>query len=153
MRIELHNALDRSTRYRLRIRLRYEQGARARANWRFDAAPSIESLLGLVAETLGHSVDGLRQRVKIRQYAEARHLTVLLARAAGHSYPRIGEAMARDHTTAVYSYGRALALYDHDARFREKIARVIAAGRTAGFEFERFRFERAVLSLSEVGAS
>jgi chromosomal replication initiation ATPase DnaA len=153
MRNEFHEVSDTSTRYRLRIRFRYQQEAKARANGRFHAAPSIESLFGLVAETLGHSVEGLRQRVKIRQYAEARHLTVLLARAAGHSYPRIGEAMARDHTTAVHSYSRALALFDHDARFREKIARVIAGGRASGFEFERFRFERAVLSLSDGGAS
>jgi hypothetical protein len=154
MRIDLHKTSDATARYRLHVRINYQPiGAKAIGRARPEPSPSVEALLALVAETSGFTIDALLQRVKRRGEAEARHMTVLLARAAGHTYPRIGRAMARDHTTAVHSYHRALALYDYDARFRETLALVIAAARAAGVDVDRFAFERPVLAAVEGGAA
>lgn len=64
-------------------------------------------ILKVVAEAYGISVDDIKGRRRTKEMAKARQLVAYFLRKINNlSYPAIGRIMKRDHTTAIYSYGK-----------------------------------------------
>ncbi|MEO1253003.1 MAG: DnaA/Hda family protein [Pseudomonadota bacterium] len=86
---------------------------------------SLEDAIIAGAEAFGLSVADIKGRAQPQRIVRARHAIVYCAREVlAESFPRIGKALNRDHTTAMSSYRRAQALYERDKAFQDGVARI-----------------------------
>jgi len=77
------------------------------------------------AAAFGISVDEMTCRAQPQRLVRARHAVVYCAREdLRESFPRIGKALHRDHTTAMSSYRRAQALLERDKPFQDGVRRI-----------------------------
>lgn len=88
-------------------------------------AATMDDAIAAGAEIFGLSVAEIRGRAQPQRIVRGRHAIVWCAREVlRESFPRIGKAMGRDHTTVMSSYRRAQALIERDKVFQERIARI-----------------------------
>jgi len=77
------------------------------------------------AAAFGISVDEVTCRAQPQRLVRARHAIVYCAREElRESFPRIGKALHRDHTTVMSSYRRAQALLERDKPFQDGVRRI-----------------------------
>lgn len=87
--------------------------------------PTLDSVIEAAAAAFGISQEEILGRSQKQKFVRARHGYVLIAREfLKESYPRIGAAMGRDHTTAMSSYERATALLTRCPRFQAAVGSV-----------------------------
>lgn len=67
---------------------------------------AIESCIRQAARRFGTTENVIRGESRKRHIIDARHVAIYAARLCGASYPVIGKAIRRDHTTAMYACGR-----------------------------------------------
>jgi chromosomal replication initiator protein len=90
--------------------------------------PTLEEAALAAAAAFDISVEELKGRGQYQRLAKARHAFVMVGREALHeSFPRIGRALGRDHTTAMSGYRRGQALYERDRNFRAAVAAIRTA--------------------------
>ena len=88
---------------------------------------TLNDLLEAAARAFGVSVGELTGRGQPQRIVRGRHGFTLVGREVlGESFPSLGKALGRDHTTVMSSYDRAQALHDRDARFRAAVAAIKA---------------------------
>jgi chromosomal replication initiator protein len=86
---------------------------------------TLEEALFASAQAFGISPEEIRGRAQPQRIVRARHAFVYLARTVlAESFPRIGRALGRDHTTAISSMRRAEALIVRDKAFQEAVAAI-----------------------------
>jgi chromosomal replication initiator protein len=89
---------------------------------------SLEELLLIAAEAFGLAAEEMLGRAQPQRIARARHAFVLVARSVlAESFPRIGRALGRDHTTVISSLRRAEALIVRDKAFQAGVTAIKAA--------------------------
>ena len=77
------------------------------------------------AEAFGLTSADITGRAQPQRIVRARHAIVFCAREVlGESFPRIGKALKRDHTTVMSSFRRAQALIERDKAFQEGVRRI-----------------------------
>ncbi|MEO0397994.1 MAG: DnaA/Hda family protein [Pseudomonadota bacterium] len=87
--------------------------------------PTLDDTLEATAKVFKLSVEDLRGRAQPQRIARARHAFVMVGREAlGESFPRLGKALKRDHTTVMSSYDRAQALHEREETFRANVAAI-----------------------------
>jgi chromosomal replication initiation ATPase DnaA len=77
---------------------------------------SARDVLQRVSVRYGVSVDALRSRSRMQLIAEARKMAYTVLRAQGRSYPEIGRALGRDHTTVIAGVRRTMREAARNAR-------------------------------------
>jgi chromosomal replication initiator protein len=88
-----------------------------------DSKPSVSEIIACVAERFGAPVDEILSDRKERRIARVRQAAMALAHElTWQSYPAIGRAFRRDHTTVMYAVRRARALAEHDLDFAARLA-------------------------------
>ncbi|MEO1136786.1 MAG: DnaA/Hda family protein [Pseudomonadota bacterium] len=88
-------------------------------------AATIEDAIEAGAEAFGLKIEDLTGRSQPQRIAKARHAVVWCAREVlKESFPRIGKALKRDHTTVMSSYRRAQALIERDKAFQDCVRRI-----------------------------
>ena len=88
-------------------------------------AATLEDVVAAGAEAFGLKLEDMTCRAQPQRLVRARHAVVWCAREVlKESFPRIGKALKRDHTTAMSSYRRAQALMERDKAFRDRVARI-----------------------------
>lgn len=89
---------------------------------------SLEETLTVAAEAFNLSSEEIRGRAQPQRIARARHAFVYVARNdLAESFPRIGRALGRDHTTAISSLRRAEALIVRDKAFKAGVSAIKVA--------------------------
>lgn len=89
---------------------------------------SLDEAMAAAAAAFGLTVDDLKGKAQPQRIVRARHAFVYVARRdLNESYPRIGAALNRDHTTSISSYRRAEALLERDQAFRLAVAQIRAS--------------------------
>ncbi|MEM8937540.1 MAG: DnaA/Hda family protein [Pseudomonadota bacterium] len=77
------------------------------------------------ADAFSLSVEEILGRAQPQRIARGRHAVVFCAREVlKESFPRIGKALKRDHTTVMSSYRRAQALIERDKAFQTGVQRI-----------------------------
>lgn len=77
------------------------------------------------AEAFGLRLEDMTARAQPQRIVRARHAVVWCAREVlKESFPRIGKALKRDHTTVMSSYRRAQALMERDKAFQDGVRRI-----------------------------
>jgi chromosomal replication initiation ATPase DnaA len=90
------------------------------------ALPAIESIIAVVAEETGVSRHDILGPWQNRDAINARQLVCWLARmTTRHSYPEIGRALNRDHTTVMYSVDRVNESMTNVVGFKQKADRIL----------------------------
>ena len=88
-------------------------------------AATIEDAIAAGAEAFGLKLDDMTGRSQPQRIVRARHAVVWCAREVlKESFPRIGKALKRDHTTVMSSYRRAQALMERDKAFQDGVKRI-----------------------------
>lgn len=88
-------------------------------------AATIEDAIAAGAEAFGLKLEDMTGRSQPQRIVRARHAVVWCAREVlKESFPRIGKAMKRDHTTVMSSYRRAQALIERDKAFQDGVKRI-----------------------------
>jgi chromosomal replication initiator protein len=83
---------------------------------------TLDEALSAAAAAFGISMEEMKGRTQPQRIARARHAFVYVARTSMYeSYPRIGRALGRDHTTAMSSMERAEALISRDKDFAARV--------------------------------
>jgi chromosomal replication initiator protein len=86
---------------------------------------TLDEALAAAATAFGISIDEIKGRAQPQRIARARHAFVYVARTSlSESYPRIGRALGRDHTTAMSSMDRAEALIIRDKQFAAGVQQI-----------------------------
>lgn len=86
---------------------------------------TIEDAITAGADAFGLTSDDVLGRAQPQRIVRARHAIVFCAREVlSESFPRIGKALGRDHTTVMSSYRRAQALIERDKAFQEGVRRI-----------------------------
>lgn len=86
---------------------------------------TIEDVIAAGAEAFSLATDDITGRSQPQRIARARHAVVWCAREVlKESFPRIGKALKRDHTTVMSSYRRAQALLERDKAFQNAVNRI-----------------------------
>lgn len=86
-------------------------------------AVGLDDLLRATAEVCGLTIDDLTGRAQPQRIARARHAFSMVGRETlKESFPRLGSALKRDHTTVMSSYDRAQALHERCEIFRNVVA-------------------------------
>lgn len=67
----------------------------------------IEEIIKIASVETGISVDRILSRDRTKEYVFARRVYIYLARTQGYSFPAIGKAINKDHTTAIHAYAIA----------------------------------------------
>lgn len=81
-------------------------------------AATLDEALAAAAAAFGLTREEITGRTQPQRIARGRHAFVYVARTSmSESYPRIGRALGRDHTTAMSSMQRAEALISRDKKF------------------------------------
>ncbi len=88
-------------------------------------AATIDDAIAAGAEAFGLTLEDMTGRAQPQRIVRARHAVVWCAREVlKESFPRIGKAMKRDHTTVMSSYRRAQALMERDKAFQDGVRRI-----------------------------
>ncbi len=88
-------------------------------------AATIEDAIAAGAEAFGLKLEDMTGRSQPQRIVRARHAVVWCAREVlKESFPRIGKALKRDHTTVMSSYRRAQALIERDKAFQDGVRRI-----------------------------
>lgn len=88
-----------------------------------EGPPTIEAVIGEMARIHGLLPEDLSGRSRRRQFVEARQQAMWLARwVLGLSYPAIGRALGRDHSTVMYGVRQAEARRREDVLVRGQLA-------------------------------
>ena len=88
-------------------------------------AATIDDAIAAGAEAFGLKLEDMTGRAQPQRIVRARHAVVWCAREVlKESFPRIGKAMKRDHTTVMSSYRRAQALIERDKAFQDGVKRI-----------------------------
>ncbi|MEZ5892555.1 MAG: DnaA/Hda family protein [Parvularculaceae bacterium] len=88
-------------------------------------AATIDDAIVAGAEAFGLAAADITGRSQPQRIARARHAVVWCAREVlKESFPRIGKALKRDHTTVMSSYRRAQALMERDKAFQDGVKRI-----------------------------
>jgi len=88
-------------------------------------AATIDDAIAAGAEAFGLKLDDMTGRSQPQRIVRARHAVVWCAREVlKESFPRIGKALKRDHTTVMSSYRRAQALIERDKAFQDGVRRI-----------------------------
>ena len=86
---------------------------------------TLEDAIDAGAEAFGLARAEIIGRAQPQRIVRARHAIVYCAREVlAESFPRIGKALSRDHTTVMSSYRRAQALIERDKAFQEGVRRI-----------------------------
>ncbi len=86
---------------------------------------TLEDAIVAGAEAFGLTHADIVGRAQPQRIVRARHAIVYCAREVlGESFPRIGKALSRDHTTVMSSYRRAQALIERDKAFQDGVGRI-----------------------------
>ena len=86
---------------------------------------TLDDAINAGAESFGLSRAEITGRAQPQRIVRARHAIVYCAREVlGESFPRIGKALSRDHTTVMSSYRRAQALIERDKAFQDGVRRI-----------------------------
>ena len=86
---------------------------------------TLDDAIAAGAEAFGLKLDDMTCRAQPQRLVRARHAVVWCAREVlKESFPRIGKALKRDHTTAMSSYRRAQALLERDKAFQDGVRRI-----------------------------
>ncbi len=86
---------------------------------------TLDDAINAGAESFGLTRAEITGRAQPQRIVRARHAIVYCAREVlGESFPRIGKALSRDHTTVMSSYRRAQALIERDKAFQEGVRRI-----------------------------
>ncbi|MBY0421516.1 MAG: hypothetical protein K2Q06_04375, partial [Parvularculaceae bacterium] len=86
---------------------------------------TLENVIEAAAKAFGIAVEDIVGRSQRQKFVRARHGVAFVAREVlKESYPKIGAALGRDHTTIMSSYERATALITRCARFQAAIAAI-----------------------------
>ncbi len=86
---------------------------------------TLEDAINAGAEAFGLARAEIVGRAQPQRIVRARHAIVYCAREVlAESFPRIGKALSRDHTTVMSSYRRAQALIERDKAFQDGVARI-----------------------------
>ena len=88
-------------------------------------AATLEDAIAAGAEAFGLKLEDMTCRAQPQRLVRARHAVVWCSREVlKESFPRIGKALNRDHTTAMSSYRRAQALLERDKAFQDGVRRI-----------------------------
>ncbi len=86
---------------------------------------TIDDAIAAGAEAFGLRLEDMTGRAQPQRIVRARHAVVWCAREVlKESFPRIGKALRRDHTTVMSSYRRAQALLERDKTFQDGVRRI-----------------------------
>ena len=86
---------------------------------------TIDDAIAAGAEAFGLKLEDMTSRAQPQRIVRARHAVVWCARdILKESFPRIGKALRRDHTTVMSSYRRAEALLERDKAFQDGVRRI-----------------------------
>lgn len=86
---------------------------------------TLDEALAATAAVFGLTLEEIKGRTQPQRIARGRHAFVYVARTSmSESYPRIGRALGRDHTTAMSSMDRAEALISRDRDFAARVAAI-----------------------------
>jgi len=86
---------------------------------------TISDAIAAGAEAFGLKLEDMTSRAQPQRIVRARHAVVWCAREVlKESFPRIGKALRRDHTTVMSSYRRAEALLERDKAFQDGVRRI-----------------------------
>lgn len=86
---------------------------------------TIDDAIAAGAEAFGLKLEDMTGRAQPQRIVRARHAVVWCAREVlKESFPRIGKALKRDHTTVMSSYRRAQALIERDKKFQDGVQRI-----------------------------
>jgi hypothetical protein len=94
---------------------------------RGDARQPIAAILATVAAVTGLTVADITGPTRTKLYLRPRRLAAMLARVAGWSYPTIGKALRRDHSTAIHACERGAEMLASDPLFGRMYRRATAA--------------------------
>lgn len=88
-------------------------------------AATMEDAIAAGAEAFSLNLEDMTARAQPQRIVRARHAVVWCAREIlKESFPRIGKALKRDHTTVMSSYRRAQALIERDKAFQDGVRRI-----------------------------
>jgi chromosomal replication initiator protein len=88
-------------------------------------AATVDDAIAAGAEAFGLKLEDMTGRSQPQRIVRARHAVVWCAREVlKESFPRIGKALKRDHTTVMSSYRRAQALIERDKAFQDGVKRI-----------------------------
>ncbi|MFQ5564158.1 MAG: DnaA ATPase domain-containing protein [Parvularculaceae bacterium] len=83
---------------------------------------SLADVMSAASEAFGVSIEELKSKARPQRIVRARHGFVFCGREVlKESFPRIGAALGRDHTTAMSSMNRAEALLERDKAFQQAV--------------------------------
>lgn len=86
---------------------------------------TLEDAKAAAADAFGLQFEDMTARAQPQRIVRARHAFVWCAREVlKESFPRIGKALKRDHTTVMSSYRRAQALIERDKAFQDGVRRI-----------------------------
>ena len=86
----------------------------------------LSDIIELTADVFGVTTDEIRAKTRTRQMVDPRHCIALVARAlSGRSYPQIGAALNRDHSTIINGENVARWRFEKDAVFRNRVLAVV----------------------------
>ncbi len=86
---------------------------------------TLDDAIAAGAEAFGLRLEDMTGRAQPQRIVRARHAMVWCAREVlKESFPRIGKALKRDHTTVMSSYRRAQALLERDKAFQDGVQRI-----------------------------
>ena len=86
---------------------------------------TLDDAIAAGAEAFGLKLEDMTARAQPQRIVRARHAFVWCAREIlKESFPRIGKALKRDHTTVMSSYRRAQALLERDKAFQDGVRRI-----------------------------
>lgn len=83
----------------------------------FTGRSIVLKLIDRAAELTQEPSAAIRSAQRQRELFLIRAGIVYVARERGRSFPQIGRALNRDHTSAIHAYRRAKAMLSHDAQF------------------------------------
>ena len=86
---------------------------------------TLEDAIAAGAEAFALTQADILGRTQPQRIVRGRHAIVWCAREVlKESFPRIGKALGRDHTTVMSSYRRAQALLERDKNFSDRVTRI-----------------------------
>lgn len=105
----------------------------------------VRDYMAAVEKVFGVRVAELKGSGRPRQWAQARWAVAMLARRDGYSWPEIGRALKKDHSSMIYGFKKGLELLREDDDYAEAVQAVrnlacqIAARRGKTGNLDRFR--------------
>lgn len=89
----------------------------------------VEKLVDGASYLFGMLPEVITGRSRTARIARARFAVALAARCGGHSYPKIGAALDRDHKCVMHACDRAEQFYKVDAQFKRRCDMLIGMAR------------------------